>query len=252
MQDKIEKLYCLARDRFHENDLAEAIVSLKALLQLDFKHLDAHFLLAQIYQQDQSYELSNQHFRSCLDEGCNHVDIHKLIAFNNMQLGLFKDAIYQLQKHLKQHKDDADAYALLGGIYTKQQQYHYAKKVYLEAIALDPKTAAYYLKLAHIFHTEGDPHAALLEVQKALAMDHNYHEAHFLAATLYAQMNKDEQAIEHYKKAVAINPVIPIYYNNLAVSLNKLDRHDEALLEQKTALALDPDNIHFQSNLKKM
>lgn len=252
INEKIEKLFCLARDRYHEQDLRPAIESLKSLLQLDFNHLDAHFLLAQIYQKDQSYELSNQHLHHCIKNGYQKVDLLKILAFNNMQLGLLKEAIYELQKHLKSHKDDADGYALLGDIYIKQQQYHYAKKVYQQAIELDPKTALYYFKLAQICHALKESSQALLEAQKALAIDPSFHQAHFLVATLYAHMDKDEQAVTSYKKAIALNNIIPIYYNNLAVSLQKLDRHDEALLEQKTALALDPDNKHFQKNLKKL
>ncbi len=252
INEKIEKLYCLARDRFHEHDLADAITSLKALLQLDFTHLDAHFLLAQIYQKDQAYELSNQHLHNCIKAGYQGVKLLKVLAFNNMQLGLLKEAIYELQKHLRVHQDDADAYALLGDIYTKQQQYHYAKKVYLQALQLKPKEASYYLKLAHIYHTLGETSQALLEAQKALTIDPKYHQAHFLVATLYVQMGKDEAAVQSYKEAIAINNIIPIYYNNLAVTLEKLNRHEEALLEQKTALALDPDNRQFQNNLKKL
>lgn len=251
-QEKIEKLYCLAKDRYHEQDLNQAIVSLKSLLQLDFKHLDAHFFLAQIYQKDQSFELSNQHFRNCLENGYEKLDIHKLLAFNNMQMGLYQEAIYELQKQLHLNKDDADAYAQLADVYLKQQQYHYAKKVLLQAISLDPKTASYYLKLSQILKIGNDLSDALIEVQKAIAIENDYHEAHFEAGTIYSQLGKDEQAVTHYQKAISINNIIPMYYNNLAVSLVNLNRPDEAQLEQKIALALDPQNRHFQNNLSKI
>ena len=251
-QEKIEKLYCLAQDRFHQDDLPQAINSLKAVLQLDFKHLDAHFLLAQIYQKDQSYELSSQHFRTCIKEDYKKNELYKLIAFNSKQLALYKNAIHELQKHLHNNPLDDDAYALMGDIYFSQQEYHFAKKVYLEAISMNQKNSSYYFKLSHVYKIKGDLRQALLEAQKALSLDLNYHEAYFLVATIYSNLKEYEKSIEYYKKAIAINNTIAIYHNNLASVLNQLQRKEEALESQKIALNLEPKNSQYQNNLNKL
>ena len=248
-EDKIEKLYCLAQDRFHQQDLSEAIDSLKALLALNFRHLDAHFLLALIYQQDQSYELSNQHFRICLKEDYKSNEIYKLIAFNSKQLALYKNALHELQKHLHINPNDDDAYALMGDIYRLQGEDNFAAKVYLEAIALNPKNPSYYLKLSHVFQMQNKASEAILEVQKAIALDHNYHEAHFFLATLYAQQEKFQEAVNAYQKAISIHNTIALYHHNLALALQELHAFKEASQAQKNALALEPLNPHYQKSL---
>jgi len=248
-KEKIEKLYCLAQDRFHQRDLPHAIDSLKALLVLDFKHLDAHFLLALIYAQDQSYELSNQHFRTCIEEGYKTSELYKLIALNSKQLALYKNALHELQKHLHYNPEDDDAYALMGDVYVLQKEYPYAKKVYQQAIKMDPKKPLYYYKIAHIYEAENDLKQAILEAQKALVLDANYHEVIFYIATLYAKMEAFEKAIEHYEKAISINKNIALYHHNLAISLENIQEKSKALEAHNHALTLEPQNSHYQKSL---
>jgi len=248
-QEKIEKLYCLAQDRFHENDLPEAIVSLKALLALNFQHLDAHFLLALIYQKDQAFELSNQHFRTCIDANYKIQEIYKLIAFNSKQLALYTNALHELQKHLHFNPEDDDAYALLGDVYMLKELYHYAKKVYLEAIKMDAKKPLYYVKLAHVYQAQKDVHQAILETQKALLLDNDNHQTNFFLATLYASTQEYEKALNFYEKAISLNDSIALYHHNMAITLSQLKRKEEALEAQNYAINLEPQNSHFQKAL---
>lgn len=247
--EKIEKLYCLARDRFHEHDLPHAIDSLKALLALDFKHLDAHFLLALIYAQDQSYELSSQHLRACMADDYKKNELYKLIAFNSRQLALYKNALHELQKHLHYNPEDDDAYAQMGDIYLLQKEYQYAKKVYLQAIKMDPKKALYYFRIAHVYEGEDNLKQAILEAQKALALDASYHEVMFYMATLYAKMGDFKKAIDHYEKAININEDIALYHHNLAIALENICEGGKALESHNRALLLEPKNAHYQKSL---
>lgn len=251
-QQKIEKLYCLAQDRFHEHNLAQAIDSLKALLVLDFKHLDAHFLLALIYTQDQSYELSSQHLRTCLKENYKANELYKLIAFNSKKLAMYKNALYELQKHLHYNPEDDDAYALMGEIYLFQKEYPFAKKVYLQAISMNPKKPLYYYQIAHVYEAEKNLKQSILEAQKALVLDPNYHEALFYIATLYAKMELFKKSIEHYQKAIIINENIALYHHNLAIALENIQEKSQAIASHKQALALEPKNSHYQKSLNKI
>lgn len=247
--EKIEKLFCLAQNRFHELDLAQAISSLKALLQLDFSHLEAHFLLGIIYQKDQSYELSNKHFHHCLNEKLPQKQLYKLLASNLNYLALYKDAIYQSQKYLHLYPDDDDAYALLGDIYMNQQEYHFAIKVYEDAIKLSPQHAQYYYKLSQACLLASLEHDALLNVKKALVLDTKYHEAYALQAKLYDLLHDYEHALNSYQEAIKIAPHIAVYHHDLSniyflTGERKLG--NSALLE---AIILEPHNKKYSKNL---
>jgi tetratricopeptide (TPR) repeat protein len=250
--EKIEKLYCLARDRFKEEDLNPAIESLKALLVLDFKHLDAHFMLALIYAKDQSFELSNEHFRFCLTEKYDKEELHKLIAQNHIQLQLYQDAIFELQKHLHLYKDDDDAYSLLGDIYMRQKKYNFAIKVYLEAIDITPKHAIHYYKLAKAYKENEQYKEAILETKKATALELDYHEAYFLEGTLHEYFHDYKIACECYQKAIDIDEHIALYHNNLALSLSLSGHPSQAKVAQAEAIKLEPNNQQFIRNLSNI
>ena len=61
------------------------------------------------------------------------------------------------------------------------------------------------------------------------------------------QYQKFEEAAAQYKKAISINPKVPIYYYNLGLAMDRLDRLDEAEAAYKQYLDLDtssPDNLN--------
>ena len=250
--EKIEKLFCLAQDCFHELDLKAAIQSLKALLQIDFNHLDAHFLLAIIHQKDQAFELSNEHFRYCLEHNYKHHDIHKLIAMNQINLALYKGALYELQKHLKEYPNDDEAYALMGDIYTKQQEYTYALKVYTQAIELSPQTASYYLKRALTYKNMQSLQEAITEAKKALALEPHDAKALFLLGNLYDAIADYAHASFCYQDAIHLQPNIALYHNHLAIALSYLGEHEQARQAQAEAIRLEPQHQQYLKNLSNL
>ncbi len=64
---------------------------------------------------------------------------------------------------------------------------------------------------------------------------------------LYAQ-DKYDEAIESQKKAIALDPKMGMAHNNMGVVLNKLGRHKEALEAFSKAIELDPTNYQAINN----
>lgn len=56
----------------------------------------------------------------------------------------------------------------------------------------------------------------------------------------YANKKQWKEASEHYARAVKLDPAVPKYHYNLAVSLTKRGLYEQAAMEASEALRLDP------------
>src|SRR5687768_3763771 len=82
-----------------------------------------------------------------------------------------------------------------------------------------------------------DPQAAYLEFEKAIAQDPTLAEAHnAIAILLHLAFQRHEEAITHYKQALAIRPTFSEAKTNLANLYLDQKRYDEAIRLYQEAL----------------
>jgi Tfp pilus assembly protein PilF len=77
------------------------------------------------------------------------------------------------------------------------------------------------------------------EMEKAVALDPNFPEAHCNLGVAYMVMNRTEEAAAEFRRAVELDPGNAVSRTNLAVALTALGRQDEAEAEARTAIGLD-------------
>jgi tetratricopeptide (TPR) repeat protein len=73
-------------------------------------------------------------------------------------------------------------------------------------------------------------------------------EAQYNLGTLLGTMERHQDEMDAYRRAIAINPRFVRAYVNLGVALRDLRCFDEALLQFKKALALDPNDAGARTN----
>lgn len=83
--------------------------------------------------------------------------------------------------------------------------------------------------------------------QEQPALDSN----HFFLANSYAATGRLEEAETHYRRAIELQPRNASYYTALAQVLRKMsdDKNEEAIVNLKKALALDPDDLQAKQEL---
>ncbi|HJZ64899.1 MAG TPA: winged helix-turn-helix domain-containing protein [Candidatus Acidoferrum sp.] len=128
------------------------------------------------------------------------------------------------------------------------------------AIEIDPNYAAAYAGLARAYALS--PVSGLMSASeampkaretasRAIALDDSLAEAHSLMGFIEAHYDYDWPAArQEYQKALQLNPsdsIAHLFYSNSYLS--PLGRHDEAIAEMKTAIALDPFSARIQSFL---
>ena len=93
----------------------------------------------------------------------------------------------------------------------------------------------------------GDPMKAVLDLRERLEKDPNDLEALVGLANMNFDIGRFDMAVEHYQRAVAIDPTNPNVITDMGIALRRLSRFDDAVQAFRMASSLDPG--HWQSRL---
>lgn len=101
------------------------------------------------------------------------------------------------------------------------------------AAAVDPdspkaKAAALYTDLGQKYMAQGKLEVALENLNKALAADNRYANAHTVIGLLYERIGDNTKAEDHYRRAVELMPKSGNENNNYGAFLCKLGRYEES------------------------
>ncbi|WP_131783479.1 tetratricopeptide repeat protein [Legionella gresilensis] len=104
-------------------------------------------------------------------------------------------------------------------------------------------------KKANQLHKDDQLPQAIKAYEALLGQNPTHIESlHFLGLA-YAQLGDTVQAIEKFKKALALEPNNPILYNNLANTYKKNYQFNEAILNYQKAVEIAPDYAQAHNNL---
>ncbi len=177
----------------------------------------------------------------------------------------------------------SDALAVKGGNLIENDKLTEARGLFDEAIKLNDKNSAAYSGLGEIYDAGSDDDKAILNYEKALALDSGLTEINAPLGILYYQKNDIAKAEGFLTKAMAANSsdaltqyflglvrykqnryedaraafaestkldaTLPEAHVSLGEALDKLDRKDEALAEFKEAARLKPNYVDALFNM---
>jgi TolB-like protein/tetratricopeptide (TPR) repeat protein len=137
-----------------------------------------------------------------------------------------------------------------------------ARKLFEQAIGLDPEYAQAYVALADTVAllADGSRNFGILkpEIAKQLAEQHlakalvrvpEYAEAYAVQGRVFDLGNEQDSALSAFNKAIELNPSLAIAYMWKYLLLMDMGREGEAFSTLKIALSLDPESITIQFNL---
>jgi tetratricopeptide (TPR) repeat protein len=102
--------------------------------------------------------------------------------------------------------------------------------------------------LAH----QGRPAEAIEHYQKALEINPDFAEAHNNLGTALLDQGRLEEASEHFHQALDKDPAFAEAHNNLGLLLTKQGRAAEAIEQYRKAIELNPDRAEMYNNLGKL
>lgn len=125
-----------------------------------------------------------------------------------------------------------------------------AENAFRRAIELDPNALAAYQSLAQYLARSGRREEVLATYEKAAAQRPDAAGLQLVMGSLYEAYGDTDKAVEHYEKAIAIDPNLAPAKNNMAYILAESETNlDRALDLAQEAKRLLPDNGHVADTL---
>jgi tetratricopeptide (TPR) repeat protein len=123
-----------------------------------------------------------------------------------------------------------------------------AEKTCQKILAADPSSALTLNLLAVVHMARGRNTAALVHLDRALALRPDFAEAWSNRGALLKSVGRHADALESFSRALGLQPDHVSVLNNRAALLQELGRNQEALADYDRALALQPDYPEALSN----
>ena len=167
---------------------------------------------------------------------------------------LYRQAIAADPNYALAYAGLADTYLVAPsyGVSTEQQALAIAEEASKRALELDPSLSEVHTTRALAFATEWKFPDAEREFKKALEINPNHAEAHyFYAYTTLVPMNRIDEALAEFRKALTFDPLSPIINQNYGVALMSAHRYDDAHAQLNKTMQQSPDFVppHYYLSL---
>lgn len=263
---------------YGQGRLDEAAKAFRQILQMDAQSASAHYFLGLIGLDRSAFEDAVEHLYQALLFAPDNPDYLFSLAIALQKTGHLDEALACLHKL----PDMAEAHNALGTIYQAQGKLDAAVEAYdkalslapnmvwatlnktliahplsapetrqalKEALALSPDSATLWHTYGRALYEAGNPDAALVAYDKALALDRFLYAAYFdkgLACEKKGDLSAAEQA---YRNVVRGDKMAAAAYHNLGALLHKMGRITEALDAYQQAVILAPQALDTCFNL---
>ena len=117
---------------------------------------------------------------------------------------------------------------VLGICYIQVMDYDSARRAFATMYGVSPDSAASHLFLSRMLLRQGFDPIAEQEAKKALAVDPKLPMAHFLLGELYTFKSRVPEAISEFEGELAINPGYAATYYRLADAYTRVGRYEDA------------------------
>jgi len=247
-----------------------AINSLEKLLELNPNSAEAYGLLGNVYNLQGDFDVAIQMYHKCIGLDSSAIPIIMNLGNAYIDAGKLDSAIAIHKFLIAKDSSNVANYVNLGDAYMKNQEIVKAQDCFIKAIDLN-----YYCTLAHVnlamtyydqknyieaidelflvrnmdewypllqYRFELITETAKSEFKKWADTEPNNSEAHYYLAFFIWYRDDCDDAIDKLDDAIEINSKVEKYYLTKAIWLHNLEEYEDAIVECKKCLALNPNN----------
>jgi tetratricopeptide (TPR) repeat protein len=210
------------------------------------------FNLGVMRAQNQDLEGAEQAYRRVLE--LNPTDLDSL---NNLALLLYRKKQYEEAATLFEKLSGLNPSSIatklnLAAAASKSGDMRKAIDAWKDIIRLEPKRVPVRLDLANGLWGLGDVEGARYHYLQILSIEKDNAEALNGVGLCYLQTSKLPQAEAAFRSSLEANPKLIGAYNNLAVTLQRMNHVADAIKVLEKALTIAPDDEEIKTNLRRM
>ena len=124
-----------------------------------------------------------------------------------------------------------------------------AVALWSDTVKKSPQKVRPHNNLGNALKHQGKVEEAIEHFNRALQINPGYAKAHNNLGTALAKQGKTDEAIKHFGFALYIDPNYAAAHSNIGVALSSRNEFEKAIVHFKTALRLKPDYAKVHSNL---
>ncbi len=229
LQQPATEVFAEAEHLSQQGKHDEAIAKLQQLKNRSPKPKALEHEIGVAYYKKGDYQAASVAFEEALKENPEDGEAIQLLGLSYYLGGKPQQAIPLLEKVQTWFpRANVDGAYILGICYIQAKKYDEARHAFGKMFDVPPDSAASYLFTARmLFRQEYDP-VAEEYARKAVALDPKIPLAHFLLGELHLYKSQIPEAIEDMKQELALNPSYAPGYYKLADAYLRIQKYDDA------------------------
>jgi len=215
---------------------------------------DAHYKRGVAFKRKGDTEKAVSELEQAVAKNDKHAQAWALLGNIYKQREDYPKAVEAYEKAAALLPKEAVLWSNLGMSYYRAQRADEALTALERACRLDPKNAEIHANLGAIRRQKGQAEKALVNLRWAVKLapkEAPYHNNLGLAYRVAGSESQDEgkrgkyfaAAVDHFKKAIELDPNQPRYYFNIAVVYRRWEKVDDAIKYYELALQKEPDMV---------
>jgi tetratricopeptide (TPR) repeat protein len=188
-------------------------------------------------------------YRKILSGDGRHADSLHLLGMIEHQRGRHDISVQMIRQAIAINPKEAAYHSNLGTILQAQGKLDDAAACFERALVLKPDWAEVHSNLGNVLQTQGRLDDAAACQERGLALKPGCAEVWSNLGNIRHAQGRIDDAVACYERALAIKPHYVDAHNNLGTSLLSQDRIDEAVSHYERALVLQPDYAAAHNNL---
>ena len=216
-----------------------------ALAARDYK--DPHVLMARIYETHGRLDKAVEEFEKLRKLEPKSLDILLYTARLYSLMKMTQNSVALLNEAVQIEPENDQLQHSLSLAYMAQDENTKAIATMRKALALNPKKDSYYFELGALMEKAGDYKGAIENMRYAIELNPLHSNAHNFLGYIYALEGYDlDQALEHLKKALTIQPRNGYFLDSLGWIYFKKGEPKKALTQiQKALIYTEPDPVLY-------
>jgi tetratricopeptide (TPR) repeat protein len=228
-KDSADVAFAEARRLAQQGKFDEAIGQLEALTskQPDIKGISHE--LGVVYYKKGDYLKAISNLKKALEENPGDGEGIQLIGLSYYLAGRPAEAIAPLEKVQTWYPSaNVDAAYILGICYMQTKDYSNARKAFAKMFGVPPDSAASYLFTARMMLRSDFDVVAEEYAKKAVELDPKLPLAHSLLGEIYLYKSRIPEATEQFQKELELNPGDAAVYYKLADAYTRAQKYEDA------------------------
>ena len=182
----------------------------------------------------------------------NPSSVSQVVAF--FKEGRTQDAIDYAKKLIKENSNNFEAAHALAEIYLASEDFQNARKTYLDLTQKNPKDAPAHNNLGLLYLKREMPKEAIRSFRKAIEIDPNFLEAHFNLGETALVLGQKDRALTFFQEAETLSQKFQSSHQSaiqerLGILYARKEKQELAIEQFKKALKTNPDHVRTRRNL---